>query len=86
MMDQREFDTFVIAMFFLWASRPKDPNPQPDGSFFIGEVNDVPPKTWERLTPYSPAVKISGVKFRNETPYLAFVNDLDQPGCQPDFW
>jgi hypothetical protein len=42
MMDQREFDMFVIAMFFLWASRPKDPNPQPGGSYFIGEVGDAP--------------------------------------------
>jgi hypothetical protein len=86
MMDEREFDMFVMAMFFLWASRPRDPNPQPDGSYFIGEVGDAREKTWERLTPYSPAVKISGIKFRNETPYLAFVNDLDEPGYQPDFW
>ena len=53
----------------------------------LGEIGATKQKDWERLTPYSPAVKISGVKFENETPLLCFVNDMEQqPGEPPDFW
>jgi hypothetical protein len=86
MMDRREFDIHVVVMFLVWASRPKNPDPQLDGRYFIGEVGDAPEKNWERPTPYSPAIKISGVKFRGEVPCLAFVNDLEEPNSQPDFW
>jgi hypothetical protein len=40
----------------------------------------------DRASPYSPAAKLTGMKFRNATPQIAFVNDLEEPGRQPDFW
>ena len=52
----------------------------------LGEIGAAKAKDWERLTPYSPAVKIAGVKFENDVPRIAFVNDLEHPEQQPDGW
>lgn len=52
----------------------------------LGEIGVTREKNWERPTPYSPAIKISGVKFDNQNPQIAFVNDLEHPGRSPEFW
>jgi len=51
----------------------------------LGEIGSAAEKDWQRATPYSPAIKIQGVKFQNETPLIAFVNDLEEPEKPPDF-
>ena len=47
------FDSFVLAMFLLWARAPRKAEPEIDGSYSLGEIGEDAPKTWERLTPYS---------------------------------
>jgi len=49
-----EPDGFIVAMFLLWASRPGKRDSETDGSYFIGEVGEVPEKNWARpIGPYS---------------------------------
>ena len=87
MKTRPDYDTLIFAMFLLYASRPRKREPDEIGRNFIGDVGDAPEKSWTRpLGPYGPAVKISGVKFQNGTPQIAFVNDLEEPESQPDFW
>jgi len=49
----RNPDTFLVAMFLLWASRPSNAEPDETGAYFIGECGDVPERTFERWSPYS---------------------------------
>jgi hypothetical protein len=44
---------FVAAMFLMWARAPRDPKPDLDGSFNLGEIGSAPEKTWTKATPYS---------------------------------
>jgi hypothetical protein len=49
-------DQHVLAMFLLYASRPRDGEPDETGRYFIGECGDVPEKNWARpIGPYSSA-------------------------------
>jgi hypothetical protein len=50
-----DFDQFVLAMFLLYATRPSKQQSEPDGSWFIGTVNDALLETQrlQRDTPYS---------------------------------
>jgi hypothetical protein len=50
---KRDFDTFVSAMFLIWARAPRNPNPDLDGSFNLGEIGAAPEKSWTKATPYS---------------------------------
>lgn len=52
---QPKFDHHVLAMFLLWASRPRSAEPDETGRYFIGECGDVPEQTFERWSPYSVA-------------------------------
>ncbi len=50
-----EPDRHVLAMFLLYASRPRDAEPDETGRYFIGDVGDAPDRTFERWSPYSVA-------------------------------
>ena len=50
---QELHDEKVFAYWLLWASRPRDAEPDETGAYFIGGVENAPEKNWERLTPYS---------------------------------
>jgi hypothetical protein len=78
-------EAYIAAMWLMFLRAPGR-STAPGEPVDLREIGLVAPKNWERLTPYSPAVKISGVKFENERPLIAFVNDLDEPESQPDFW
>ena len=53
--EHSNFDAFVWAMFLLWASRPRNVEPEPDGSYFIGDVGEarLNDQRLQRETPYS---------------------------------
>jgi len=54
-----DFNRFVLGMFLLYATRPRDAEPDETGAYFIGECSNVPQKNWTRpLGPYSPAQRI----------------------------
>jgi hypothetical protein len=78
-------EAYIAAMWLMFLRAPGR-DTAPGEPVDLGEIGLDAPKNWEPLTPYSPAVKISGVKFQNERPLIAFVNDLDEPECQPKFW
>jgi hypothetical protein len=78
-------EAYIQAMWLMFLRAPGH-DTLPGERVDLGEIGTVRAKDWERLTPYSPAVKISGVKFRNETPQIAFVNDLEHPERSPEFW
>ena len=48
-----DYDAFLTAMFLMFARAPRNPNPDVDGSFNLGEIGQDREKDWERLTPYS---------------------------------
>lgn len=48
-----DFDTFLMAMFLMYARAPRTPTPDVDGSYSLGEIGQTAPKKWARLTPYS---------------------------------
>ena len=50
-----EPDRHVLARFLLYASRPRDAEPDETGRYFIGDVGDAPDRTFERWSPYSVA-------------------------------
>jgi hypothetical protein len=78
--------TLVWAYWLRYLLAPGTPT-APGEVVDLGELGSAPDKNWERPKgPYSPAVKISGVKFQNEVPRIAFVNDLEEPERQPEFW
>lgn len=52
-----DFDTFVTAMFLMFARAPRKATPEIDGSYSLGEIGEAPEKKWTRLTPYSIARK-----------------------------
>lgn len=56
------FDAFVWSMWLLFMSRPRNVEPEPDGSYFIGDVGETPMKyqRLERETPYSVCKGIRG--------------------------
>ena len=49
-----DFDAFVAAMFLMWARSPRNPNPDLDGFYNLGEIGTDTNKNWTRATPYSP--------------------------------
>jgi len=51
-----DIDAFIWAMFLLYGSRPRNPGPEPDGSYFIGDVGEarLQEQRLIRDTPYSP--------------------------------
>jgi hypothetical protein len=82
-MQDRE--AYILSMWLMFLRAPGRET-APGEAVDLGEIGAVKGKDFERLTPYSPAVKISGVKFTNETPRIAFVNDLEDPTNAPFFW
>jgi hypothetical protein len=56
-VDLRE--AYVLAMYLLWASRPSKRDCERDGSYFIGDVGEAPKKNWTKMTPYSPARRVT---------------------------
>jgi hypothetical protein len=50
---QPDFDAFVWGMYLLWASRPSKQTIEPDGFYFIGDIEEAPTKNWTKATPYS---------------------------------
>jgi len=48
-------DRHVLAMFLLYASRPRNAEPDETGAYFIGDVGDAPERTFERWCSYSVA-------------------------------
>jgi hypothetical protein len=55
-----DFDAFVTAMWLMFCRAPRNPNPDVDGMFELGETGEAPEKNFERLTPYSLAKPVSG--------------------------
>ena len=82
MQDREAYIRMMWVRFLLVPGRNTAPGEVVD----LGEIGSAAEKDWQRATPYSPAIKIQGVKFRNETPLLAFVNDLEEPEKPPYFW
>jgi hypothetical protein len=81
----RDQKAFIEAMWIMFLRAPERPT-APGECVDLGEVGSVKEKDWQRATPYSPAIKVSGIKFKDERPLLAFVNDLENPGEAPFFW
>lgn len=52
-------DAFITAMYLMFLRAPRDPKPNLDGSFSLGEIGETPEKQWTRMTPYSIARKES---------------------------
>ena len=52
---RKNFEQFVLAMYLLYLRAPSDPEPNPDGSFDLGEIGDVRLNDQRLLrdTPYS---------------------------------
>jgi hypothetical protein len=50
-----DVDSLLLAYWLMWASRPRDPNPDETGAYFIGDCGDVPERTFQRWCPYSVA-------------------------------
>lgn len=50
-----DLDAHILAMFLLWAKCPRNPNPDADGSFSLGEIGQdgLPDQRLLRDTPYS---------------------------------
>ncbi len=46
-------DQLIWAYWILYGRTPKNPEPDADGMYNLGELGADAPKTWERLTPYS---------------------------------
>ena len=45
-------------LFMMFLTRNAHPAPEPDGSFYVGPIEEeVPEKNWSRPTPYSLASK-----------------------------
>jgi hypothetical protein len=84
-VNPEDFETMVLRYWLMFLRAPGRQT-LPGEPVDLGEIGLVNEKNWGRFTPYSPAVKLSGVKFQNETPQIAFVNDLEEPERQPDFW
>jgi hypothetical protein len=60
-------ETHIAAMWLLFLRAPGRET-LPGEPVDLGEIGTTAETNWTRDTPYSPAVKISGVKFRNEAP------------------
>jgi len=52
---QPDFETHILAMFLLYASRPRKAEPDESGSYFIGDVGNarLNDQRLSRETPYS---------------------------------
>jgi hypothetical protein len=51
-----DIDGHILAMLLLWASRPSNAEPDENGRYFIGAVENAPEKNWARpIGPYSVA-------------------------------
>ena len=48
-----DLDTFLVAMFLIFARAPRRAEPDVDGCFDLGDIGSARGKNWERLTPYS---------------------------------
>ena len=50
-----DYDSFLTAMFLMFARAPRNPNPDIDGSFNLGEIGQdaFPDQRLLRDTPYS---------------------------------
>lgn len=48
-------EAYIQAMWLRFLFAPSKPNPEPDGSFNLGEIGSDADKNWSRVTPYSPA-------------------------------
>jgi len=53
-----DYDAFLTAMLLMFARAPRNPNPDMDGIFSLGEIGQDREKDWERLTPYSLARRV----------------------------
>ena len=51
-----DVDKHILAMWLLYGSRPRNPEPEPDGSYYIGDVGEARLQEQRLLrdTPYSP--------------------------------
>jgi len=48
-------EEYVFRYFQMYLRANANPKPEPDGSFFLGNVEEVREKNWTKATPYSPA-------------------------------
>ena len=49
-----DFDSLVLAYFLMFARAPRNPNPDADGFYSLGDVGEAPDgKTFDRWCPYS---------------------------------
>jgi len=46
-------EKYIAAMYVMFCRTPKNPNPDSDNRFDLGQIGSGPEKNWERLTPYS---------------------------------
>jgi hypothetical protein len=81
----RDQKAYIEAMWILFLRAPGQPHGTRRNRD-LGEVGSVKEKGWQRATPYSLAIKVSGIKFKNGSPLLAFVNDLEESAETPFFW
>jgi len=52
---KEDHERFLLAMWLIFATRPGKAEPEEDGSFFVGEINDarITDQRLRRVTPYS---------------------------------
>ena len=50
-----DVDAHILAMWLMYCRAPRKESPEPDGSYWLGEIGAVAEKNWSRLTPYSVA-------------------------------
>jgi len=55
MKTQSDFEAHILAMFILYASRPRKREPDETGAYFIGNVGEALERNFQRWCPYSPA-------------------------------
>lgn len=58
-------EAFLTAMFLMFARTPRNPLPDSEGFYVLGEIGAAPEKDWTRLTPYSIARKDRNSDYEN---------------------
>jgi len=56
-MNPRYSEAYIAAMYLIFLRAPRNPNPDIDGHYSLGEIGTARTKSWTRLTPYSTAKK-----------------------------
>jgi hypothetical protein len=86
MTDEEKHRAKVEAYWMLFLAQNACPDPSPDGSYFLGSIDDARVKAWEKDTPYSPARRTSGRQgqeiLRHEACHVATWAETEEHGTE----